>query len=151
MIKKILIGLFVALCLFAIGYNAYQSEKQATTGKKKVYAILPLSGPVAWYGKDIQREIQVLEKEKNYSFQTIFLDSAAEGQKAALALQQATISEKEPIVISTFSSISSAIAPTVERKNGFMFALSTFVVKSDTQSYIKLMGNEETVMGPVVQ
>ena len=149
--KKIIIALCVAVVLFAIGYNAYQSEKQATGYKKNVYALVPLSGPVAWYGKDIQREIQLMEKEKNYSFHTIFLDSAAEGQKAVLALQQATLNEKKPIVITTFSAVSSAIAPTIAQRNGFMFALSTFLVKTDTQSYIKLMGDEQTVMKPVVK
>ena len=56
MIKKILVGLFVALCLFAVGYNAYQSEKQATTGKHKVYAMLPLSGLYTKFGKEKYRK-----------------------------------------------------------------------------------------------
>ena len=42
--KKILIGLFVIICIVAVGYNAYRSEQQVTIGKKKMKILSYLVG-----------------------------------------------------------------------------------------------------------
>ena len=144
-----------AIAAFVVGFIVYSNMKEQKalqeTGKKNIYALLALSGPGAQYGKDMRREIDALMKEKNYPFNVIYLDSAGEGMKAVSAFQQATLNDDHPVIITSFSSVSSALAPLVERKKGFMFALSTFVVKSETDNFIKLMGDEETVMAPVYE
>ena len=61
--KKIVIALCVILCVFAIGYNDYQSEKQATTGKQKVYAVLPLTGYGSHVGQQQKPIIELWQKE----------------------------------------------------------------------------------------
>ena len=120
--KKVIGWVVAALVVIGVvGTNMY-NQQQNSTGKKNVYALLPLSGPLAQYGKDLQQEIKFLVQDKKYTFNTVFLDSAGEGQKAILAFQQATLNEENPIVITTFSTVGSAIAPAVAERNGFMFA-----------------------------
>lgn len=124
--KKIIIALCVALVVFAVGYNAYQSEKRATTGKRKVYAVLPLSGPVANVGKDLKAAMDAwLKVTPQIPFDLIYIDSESQPLKAVTAIQQATLNEQEPIVITALSPISAAVIPVIAKKNGFSFGINT--------------------------
>ena len=62
MIKKVLIGLFVVLCIFAIGYNAYHSPKK--DGELLVAVNLPLTGPVAVIGEPYAKGIEMGVKDE---------------------------------------------------------------------------------------
>ena len=135
MIKKILVGLFVALCLFAVGYNAYQSEKQATTGKHKVYAMLPLSGLYTQFGKDIKSVIEWYMANKNPPFEIVYVDSQGEPAKALTAFQQKAIYAKKPIVLSAFAPVGSVLVPSVKEKKGFLFSISTVGISSDLNNF----------------
>ena len=147
--KKVIIALCVALVVFAVGYNAYQSEKRATTGKRKVYAVLPLSGQFAEYGKDVQKVIDLKMRESNHLFEIIYVDSEAAPAKAISAFTQASINDPHPIVISAFAFISSVLAPIVEKRNGFMFAISTVAVTSDTHNYVKIFRSIDDVLNAI--
>ena len=118
--KKVIIALCVALVMFAVGYNAYQSEKRATTGKQNVYALLPLSGAWAFSGKEEQKAM--LKAYDPQVFNLIFVDSQSAPDKAITALQQQFLNEPNPIVISSATNIASAVIPFVEAKNGFTIA-----------------------------
>ena len=61
--KKIIIALCVALAVFAVGYNAYQSEKQDINGKKKVHVILPLTGVYSRIGNEKQDILNIYIKK----------------------------------------------------------------------------------------
>ena len=125
--KKIIIALCVALAVFAVGYNAYQSEKQATTGKKKVYALLPLTGFGSHVGKQQKPIIELWQKEHpDASFDIRIIDSETNPVKAISALKQALLNEKNPIVITSNSLISYNSLPVIEEKNGFAFWICTF-------------------------
>ncbi|MBP5534291.1 MAG: ABC transporter substrate-binding protein [Alphaproteobacteria bacterium] len=133
--KKVLIGLFIALCLLVVGYNAYQSERQATTGKTKVYAVLPLSGVYAQYGKDVKSIIEWYIQNKKPNFEIVYMDSEGEPAKGVTAFQQRAIYAKEPIVFSVFSPISAVMTPVVKEKGGFLFSISTVGIASDLGNY----------------
>ena len=134
--KKIIIALCVALAVFAVSYNAYQSEKQATTGLKKVYAVMPLTGSLATLGQEGKKVIDFMMKNGNYPFKVVYVDSEGNPMKALTALQAATVSEKEPIVFSfILSSVNSALVPYIAPKNGFLFGVSTSMVNSDLKNW----------------
>ena len=149
--KKIIIALCVAVGLFAIGYNAYQSEKQATTGKRKVYAVFPMSGPFATYGKDLQKIMNIYIAQKDFDFEIKYIDSAGNPTTAVTALQQATVNDKHPIVISAFSYISTVLAPVVHDKNGFLFGMFTVSISSDTNSYQRISGTAKDTIKPMIE
>lgn len=127
MMKKILIGLVVALCLFAVGYNAYQSEKRAHSDKKNIYALLPLTGFGSHVGKQQRAAIELWrEKNPDPSFNLHIIDSETAPMKAITALKQALLNEENPIVITSNSLISYNSIPTIEEKKGFQFMICTF-------------------------
>ena len=134
--KKLVIALCVAVVLFAIGYNAYKSNQRANTDLRNVYAVMPLTGPLATLGQEGKKVIDFVMKNGNYPFKVVYVDSEGNPTKALTALQTATISEKEPIVLSfILSSVNSAIAPYVDRQKGFLFGVTTSFVNADVKSW----------------
>ncbi|MBP5534978.1 MAG: ABC transporter substrate-binding protein [Alphaproteobacteria bacterium] len=132
MVKKIswknIIGWVVAIVVIfgVIGYNAYQAKQQSSSGKPKVYAVLPLSGSVADLGQRIKSYMTIyMDNTDNVPFEIIYLDDESKPDKAVSVFQQIALSEEKPIVISAFSFISRILIPIVEKQGGFTFALTT--------------------------
>ena len=150
MIKKIIIALCVALVIFAVGYNAYQSEKQATTGKKKVYALLPLTGGLASIGQEYKKVIDNEMKEKEFPFSIVYVDSESNPMKGLTALQAASVSDPHPVVFSFMSSVGSAVAPYIDQKKGFMFAVSSQSVNADVTSYQQVATSLADQLDPLI-
>ena len=149
--KKIIIALCVALVVFAVGYNAYQSEKSAKTGLKKVYAVMPLTGSLATLGQEGKKVMDFMMKNGDYPFKVVYIDSEGNPMKALTALQAATVSEKEPIVFSfILSSVNSALAPYIAKKNGFLFGVSTSMVNADCNNWQLLTLTIADVSSPLV-
>ena len=148
--KKIIIALCVAVGLFAIGYNAYQSEKQATTGKRKVYAVLPLSGLYAQYGKDVKSVIDWYMRTQNPNFEIVEVDSGGEPAKALTAMQQKLIYAEKPIVLSMFTPISSVLLPILKEKNGFLFSISTIGITSELGNFQIISRSAEDIVRTLV-
>ncbi|MBP5534600.1 MAG: ABC transporter substrate-binding protein [Alphaproteobacteria bacterium] len=118
--KKILIGLLIVICISAIGYNAYQSEKQKVVGKRTVYAVLPLTGPIGQCGQLQQRAMQLYQKQHpNASYDVVYIDGQFQGSLSLTALQQKVIGEEKPLVVTAGTVVGNAIVPFVEKQNGF--------------------------------
>ena len=148
--KKIIIALCVAVCVFAIGYNAYKSEKQAATGKTKVYTLLPLSGSAAAYGQQAKKTIDYATQKKEYPFDIVYIDSGSDPMKGLTALQSQTISQDKPIVLSMMSSVSSVVAPYVDQKKGFLFAIIAQSVAADVVSYQQVTNPIPNILNPLI-
>ena len=120
MIKKLLIGLIVAVCVFAIGYNAWKSEHQNTNGKRRVYAILPLTGVIAKEGQDIKATMDIWMKlHPETKIDLVYVDSESQPMKAVTAFQQATLGDTNPLVISSVTPVTAALVPVVAKSKGF--------------------------------
>ena len=138
-------GVAALVVIGVVGTNMYR-QLQSNSIKRNVYAVLPLSGQFASYGKDVQKTMDMYLSEKEMPFQIKYIDSEANPTKAVTALQQATLNDPEPIVISAFAFISSALAPIVEQKNGFLFAISTVTISNDSHSYQRMSRGAEDIM-----
>ena len=126
MIKKIIIVLCVVLVAFAVYTNMQKQKAMQNTGKKNVYAVLPLTGAFASSGKDLQVAMDAwIDSTPDIPFTVRYIDSESQPMKAVTTIQQALLDEKEPIVISAFSPISAALVPVVGKANGFAFLIST--------------------------
>jgi len=145
---KSIVGWGIAALVVAgiIGTNMYQQQQDRADGKRTVYAVLPLSGQFASYGKDVQKTMDMYVAENKPSFKIKYIDSEANPTKAVTALQQATLNDDEPIVISAFAFISSALAPVVEQKKGFLFAISTVTISTNSHSYQRMSRSAEDIM-----
>ena len=146
--KKIIIVLCIALVVFAVGYNAYQSEKRANTGKKNVFALLPLTGPMAQTGKEAQAVMDYYYRKGNYSFNLLYIDSETNPTKAITALQQKAVNDDAPIVIAAMSGVVSAVAPYVQQKNGFLYGITAF--NKGIPAFQRLHGDIAGMLEPVI-
>ncbi|MBP5343949.1 MAG: ABC transporter substrate-binding protein [Alphaproteobacteria bacterium] len=148
---KSIIGWTVAALVagFIVYSNMQEQKALQESGKKVVYAVLPLSGQIAKYGKDMQKTMEIYVQKNNPPFQIKFLDSAGVSATAVSALQQAALYDNNPIVISLPTHISSALAPIVEQKNGFLFGIATLAVTTDSKSFQRMSRCAKDEIGPL--
>ena len=125
--KNIIGWTIAALVAGFIVYSNMQEQKALqNSGKKNVYAVLPLSGPVATVGKDLKAAMDAWQKvTPDMPFNLIYLDSESQPLKAVTATQQAILNEKEPLVITALSPVSAAVMPVVAKQGGFSFGINT--------------------------
>ena len=133
--------------LVVIGVVAFNmNQQQNNTDKKTVYAILPLTGEFAQYGKDMQYTMETYMRQKNLPFSLKYIDSEGNPMKAVTAFQQASLNDPSPVVISVFTHIAAALAPVVEQKNGFLFATVAVAVTTESQSYQRMSQSAGAIM-----
>lgn len=105
MIKKILIGFIVALCLFAVGWNAYQSEKQATDTTIKIGVILPLTGASAHMGNAAKAAAELafenaIKKGTKYDYRLVLEDDGMDTTKTMTRAQRLIFQENVKALVS---------------------------------------------------
>ncbi|MBP5534680.1 MAG: ABC transporter substrate-binding protein [Alphaproteobacteria bacterium] len=127
--KVIVVCVVVALIAgFIICSNMKEQKALQESGKRNVYAVLPLSGPLAVWGKQAQETIDYyLKKNPDAPMNLIYIDSEGNPSKALTALQSKILDEKNPIVISAVSSISAALLPFLDQHGGFNVSMYTKV------------------------
>ena len=143
--------LAAAVVVGVVGFNAYKSQERATTGKQKVYAVLPLTGNVAFVGQKIQKSIEFIMQKENYPFEVVFVDSESNPTKGLTALQSAAVPQDKPIALSFMSSVSSVILPYIDQKNGFLFTISTKSVTADSDSFLHMDCPLSDIINPLVR
>jgi branched-chain amino acid transport system substrate-binding protein len=77
--------------------------------KPVIGAILPLSGPFAFYGQDAQQAMDIALEEVGSTVSIIYEDSAGENPKAVAAFNKLTNIDGSKMVISSTSWISNAV------------------------------------------
>ena len=119
-------GIAALVAGFIVYSNMQEQKALQNSGKRNVYAILPLSGAWAFSGKEEQEAmLKVYDKS---IFNLIFIDSQSAPDKAITALQQKLLDEEKPVVISSATNIAGAVIPFIAAKNGFTIA--TFAVNT---------------------
>ena len=147
--KKIIGWGIVVLGLgFVIYFNTKDQESLQNSGKKNVYAVLPLSGQMAQTGKEAQQVMDYYYKKGNYPFNLIYIDSETNPTKAITALQQKTINDDNPIVIAALTGITEALAPYVRQKNGFLFSITA--TNKNIPDFLRLHSNVDGMLKATV-
>ncbi|MBP5534601.1 MAG: amino acid ABC transporter substrate-binding protein [Alphaproteobacteria bacterium] len=125
--KKVLIVLFVIICVVAVGYNAYQSKQQVNEGKRKVYVVVQLTGPIAEAGKHVKAAMDSwMEMHPDASFDLVYVDNESRPDKAVTGIQQKTINDDHPITITIGSIFANVVFPVMKNREGFNFSIITF-------------------------
>ena len=120
-------GIAALVAIFIVYTNIQEQKALQESGKKNVYAVLPLTGFGSHVGKQQKATIELWkEKNPNAPFNIHIIDSESAPMKAATALRQALLDEENPIVITSNSGISYNSLPIVEEKGGFEFMICTF-------------------------
>ena len=133
-------GVAALVVIGVVGTNMYSQQKQANSGKKNVYVVLPLTGAVAQLGQKTKQVMELwLTEHPNNKFNIIYVDSETSPSKAVSALNQKILSEDKPLVISALTGVSTAINPIVAQKNGFIYAISTVEIPHKNMDHIQRM------------
>ncbi|MBP5534342.1 MAG: ABC transporter substrate-binding protein [Alphaproteobacteria bacterium] len=139
-------GIVILTIGFVICFNMQKQKALQTPDKRNVYAMLPLTGEFAQYGKDIQYAMEIYMQQKDLPFSVRYIDSEGNPMKAVTALQQETLNDPSPIVISVFTHVAAALAPVVEQKNGFLFATACVAITTKSHSYQRMSQPAEAIM-----
>ena len=154
-LKKV-IGFCVAIvALGLVIYTNIQNQKALhNTGKKNVYAVLPMSGAFTEYVKVVQETIRLWQQDHpNAPFQITYIDSASNPSKTVSTIHQMASDEKNPLFITSMSLINSAILPVVERLDGFNFAITMTSIKPEFKNphFQKISHSGEDELYPILK
>ena len=141
-------GIAALVAGFIIYSNMQEQKALQNSGKRNIYAVLPLTGPRGQSGKDAKTVMDYYYQNGDYPFNLIYIDSETNPTKAITALQQKTTSEEQPIVIAAISSVVGAIAPYLGQKNGFMFAITAW--NKDIPNFVRLHSDVDGMLEPMV-
>ena len=120
-------ALAILVVVGVIGYNMYQQQQNSNTGKKKIYAALPLTGVLAVAGQDYKKAMDAAySKIDNPKIELVYVDTEFKGDKSVSAIQQATFNDDNPLILSFASLTSNVLIPYMANQNkGFIMAGET--------------------------
>ena len=99
--KKVLgWGVAIAVVFGIIGYNAYQEHLKSLTNKKRIYAILPITGGLAFQGKEEKKTMEVwMQNHPDAPFELEILDNESNPTKSLTLAQRVAINDTQPLFI----------------------------------------------------
>lgn len=147
--KNILLAFI--LLLFPVFYLSAQSQTELPEGSKiNLGVIVPLTGPLAFFGQDFVRTYDLAVEahpEIKNTIQIFWEDSAYDSRQAIAAFNKLVSIDKADVVLSFGGPMLHAVAPIAEQKKIPFFATES--EKSDCQGreYCTLFRNEEDEWG----
>ena len=120
---KNIIGWTVAALVagFIVYSNMQEQKALQESGKRNIYALLPLTGMYASAGQEMNELVQNYMKERPDSkIQIIPIDSQSDATKAITAVQQATLNEEHPIILTSETASVNGLMPLLKERDGFM-------------------------------
>lgn len=149
-------GIIWGLAFFVVGFVLYfniQTQKIMTQNKKNLYAVVPLTGAFSSIGKSVAQAINFWkENNPEAPFDIVMIDSETNATKAITALQQKTIFDESPLILSVTSMISYNLIPSMNDKNSFTFAIVT--TEKDNYPYDKyqrVSNSSNDTVQPIVE
>lgn len=118
--------------------------------KVKVGIIVPLSGPLAFFGKDFVRTYEIAASdnpEVKSMIEVVWEDSAYDSKLAVSAFNKLTSIDKADIVLSFGGPMLHALAPLAEQKKIPFFATESEKNDCKGRNYCSLFRNEEEEWG----
>ena len=123
-------GVAALVVIGVVGTNMYnQQEQRKDSVKPIVYALLPLSGPIANTGQEFKKAAELYVKEHpNLPYQFEFVDGQFNPTYSLSAIRSKVLDRKNPIVVMLSATAASAVVPFIDSVGGFVLITS---VKSD--------------------
>lgn len=139
--------MFVLPALISVG-TASSAENEIK--KLKVGVIVPLTGPLAFFGQDYVRTYELATEdipELKNAFDVVFEDSAYDSKQAVSALNKLVSSDRVDIIFSFGGPMLSALAPIAEVKKIPFFATESEKRDCEGKKYCTLVRNEKDEWG----
>ena len=135
--KKFLGCVLAVLVLgFVLYFNIQRTPKTQYSGKRNLYAVVPLTGGFSSIGKSVKQAIDFWQKDNpDAPFDIIMIDSETKADTAITAIQQKTALDDSPLILSVTSMISYNLIPSSDNKDSFTFAIVT--TEKDNYNYHK--------------
>ncbi len=147
-----LLASVLILVLVIVSIHNLRQVRNNSNVNVDVYAVLPLTGPIAQLGKTIQSSMKMyLDEHPQSKLNVIFVDSASAPDKALSALSAKTISKNRILVISALSSVSSTLIPFISQKDGFIFPILTVALSESDEAicYQRFSMGTRDVVDPI--
>ncbi len=149
--KTLSLALFVVI--FFVGNLASAAESkpnEADDSRLRLGAIVPLSGPLAFFGNDFIRAFDLVKAEHpeiEKAVKVYWEDSAYDSKQALQAFNKLVTVDKVDIVLSFGGPMLSVLAPVAERKKIPFFATESERRDCEGRAYCSLFRNEEDEWG----
>ena len=120
--KKILgWALAILVVVGVVGFNMYQEKQNATTDKKSIHAIYPLTGTMAAVGQEVKKSIEVyIQQNPNLPFEVKFYDNQSDPNKTISIARQISINDAQPVFMCGVSALCRPLIPILPSVNGFL-------------------------------
>ena len=135
---KSILGWTVAVLVvgFIIYSNIQDQKTLQNSGKKNVYAVLPLSGNTAIFGKTVKEAVDLWqETHPQKLFNIIYVDNQSKPDIALSSVNQKTMNDPAPVIFAPVTFVGNVLAPVLEKRNGFMFNITAIPLKGNYKSY----------------
>ena len=151
--KKILGWCVAAIALCSVVYTNIQNQKALqNTGKKNVYAVLPLTGMYASAGKEMKELLSAYMAERpDSNIQIIQIDSQCNATKAITSTQQATLNEEHPIILTSETASVNGLMPMLKEKDGFMVIFGGIAYPKEYNNFQRITYGAKDAVLPQVQ
>jgi ABC-type branched-subunit amino acid transport system substrate-binding protein len=151
MIRTLVLALVFALSLTCNPAAAEESKvNEAGDTRLRLGAVVPLSGPLAFFGKDFIRAFDLVKAahpEIEEHIRVYWEDSAYDSKQALQAFNKLVTVDKVDIVLSFGGPMLSVLAPVAERKKIPFFATESERRDCEGRAYCSLFRNEEDEWG----
>ncbi len=147
--KKITISVVLLIGLLVVSFIGGKGLYNSSSSGKTVYAIYPMSGAFAEGGKNARLITEMYFKNNPKSNLSVkYIDSESNPIKAVSAINQAIVSDENPLAISVITSVGAACIPALANKNGFAIAVCALKTKQfdDISNYQFLSYKVEDVV-----
>ncbi len=138
--------------IFGLIYVNQSKVEKKNNGKKtiKIAFLYPLTGNAAFVGKSAQKAVDFFwiknDKDKmKYNYEIIWEDSKAEASQGVSGALRLMTYDKVDLIISTFSSVSSAVSPiTAEKKVAHLSFAQDKAISKGFYNYRVVTSTEKT-------
>ena len=112
-------GVAALVVIGVVGFNAY--KEQNLTNKKRIYAILPITGSLSFQGKEEKKTMEVwMQNHPDAPFELEILDNESNPTKSLTLAQRVAINDTQPLFICPTGAMCHPIVPQLKSMNGFM-------------------------------
>mgnify|MGYP006277923769 CR=1 FL=1 len=150
--RKALSLALLAIIVFAVKLASAEESKLASAedGRLRLGAIVPLSGPLSFFGTDFIRAYELAKAEHpeiEKAVKVYWEDSAYDSKQALQAFNKLVTVDKVDIVMTFGGPMLSVLAPVAERQKIPFFATESARRDCQGRAYCSLLRNEEDEWG----